>query len=62
MAPDSALGGVSPAPTDEELAAILSAYEALWPRPSIASRPDPSPRWRFAGRHWTPRPRYGGWA
>lgn len=52
---------VSPTPTDAEMAAILAAYEALWPRPSAATEPDGLPRWRFAGRWWSERPRYGGW-
>ena len=52
---------ITPAPTDEEMAAILAAYEALWPRPSAATEPDALPRWRFAGRWWSARPRYGGW-
>ena len=53
---------VRPDPSEEELAAILAAYEALWPRPVVAEAPDSSaPRWRFAGRWWAARPRYGGW-
>ena len=52
---------VTPEPTDEEMAAILAAYEALWPRPVSAEAADEAPRWRFAGRWWVPRPRYGGW-
>jgi hypothetical protein len=52
---------VTPHPSDEELAAILAAYEALWPRPDMATTPDGLPRWRFAGRWWSARPQYGGW-
>jgi len=52
---------VEPEPTEEELAAILSAYEALWPKPA-ATVAEPSPRWRYAGRWWTRRRSYGGWA
>ena len=48
-------------PTDEEMAAILVAYEALWPRPSAAAEPEKPSRWRFAGRPWTSRAGYGGW-
>jgi hypothetical protein len=43
-------------PTDEELAAILAAYEALWPKPALVDggRPEAeTPRWRFSGRWWT---------
>jgi hypothetical protein len=43
-------------PSDEELAAILAAYEALWPKPVLAVD-DPAdaevPRWRFSGRWWS---------
>lgn len=47
---------VSPEPTEDELAAILAAYQELWPAP-----PDPATRlhsaaWRFAGRWWTDAP------
>ena len=52
---------VTPEPTDEEMAAILAAYEALWPRPAVADADTGAPRWRFAGRWWVTRPRYGGW-
>jgi hypothetical protein len=52
---------VRPEPTPEELAAVLAAHEALWPKPAVLVDDDPSPRWRFAGRWWAPRPRYGGW-
>jgi len=53
---------VTPSPSEEELAAILAAYEALWPQFDVATTPDHLPRWRFAGRWWSSRPRYGGWA
>lgn len=39
--------------TDEEVAAIIAAVEAVWPRPA-AGPPlveEPS-RWRFSGRWW----------
>lgn len=51
---------ISPAPTDDELVAIVAAIEALWPRPTIAEasqNPLRSPTWRFSGRWWaTPLP------
>lgn len=50
------------APTEEEAAAIIAAYEILWPRPSAVNAPQPASRWRFAGRRWSARPSYGGWA
>ena len=64
MSPAVELAGiqVSPAPTEEELAAIMAAYEALWPKPSASSEPEDSPRWRYAGRWWSKRPAYGGWS
>lgn len=45
---------ISPDPDDEEVAAIVAAIEAAWPRPVSASRSaDPGPpRWRFSGRWW----------
>ena len=46
---------ITPAPSEEEAAAIVAAVEALWPRPTIviaepARRPSP---WRFSGRWWS---------
>jgi len=52
---------VSPEPTEEELAAILAAYEALRPQPDLAVVPARSPRWRFASRPWIRRSSYRGW-
>lgn len=52
---------VDPEPTDEEMAAILVAYEALRPRPSAGVTPEPAGRWRFASRPWARRPAYRGW-
>ena len=44
---------ITPQPTDAEVAAILAAYEALWPRPVVAEPSAPaSSRWRFSGRWW----------
>jgi hypothetical protein len=45
---------ISPAPTDEEAAAITAAVEALWPR-AAAVEPHAanwSVAWRFSGRWW----------
>lgn len=52
----------SPAPSEEEAAAILAAYEILWPRPSAVNASQQASRWRFAGRRWSARAGYGGWA
>jgi len=52
---------VSPDPSEGEMAAILAAYEQLWPTDAGSVVPGAPPRWRFAGRWWAPRPRYGGW-
>jgi hypothetical protein len=42
-------------PSEEELAAIVAAIDAAWPKP-VAFAPalpqEPS-RWRFAGRWWS---------
>jgi hypothetical protein len=45
---------VSPAPTDEEAAAIVAAVDALWPRPG-ADEVDPrrASAWKFSGRWWS---------
>ena len=51
-----------PEATPEELAAILAAYEALWPDPAEAAAPAPSPVWRYAGRPWCRRRAWGGWS
>jgi hypothetical protein len=39
--------------TDEEVAAIVAAIEAAWPRPVAAAEDEQPPRWRFSGRWWT---------
>lgn len=51
-----------PEATPEELAAILAAYEALWPDSAEATAPAPSPVWRYAGRPWRRRRAWGGWS
>jgi hypothetical protein len=39
--------------TPQELAAILAAVEALWPKPGVDARTPPDPgAWRFSGRWW----------
>jgi len=49
---------ITPAPTDEEAAAIVAAHEALWPRPvAVTADGDRSPAWRFSGRWWMPAAR-----
>ena len=56
---------ITPEPTDAERAAIVAAVEAfrseIWPHLAAATTPAPSPRWRYAGRPWSRRTRYGGW-
>jgi hypothetical protein len=46
---------ISPTPTDDEVAAIVAAVEALWPKPVfIESSPVLRvPTWRFSNRWWT---------
>jgi hypothetical protein len=44
---------VTPEPADEEVAAIVAAVEALWPRPAGATPAAPPSRWRFSGRWWS---------
>ena len=45
---------VSPDPTELEAAAIVAAYEALWPVPMMSGGRGarPTPAWRFSGRWW----------
>ena len=40
--------------SEEEVAAIVAAVEALWPRPVLpaAAAPFEAARWRFSGRWW----------
>lgn len=42
-------------PTEEEVAAIVAAVEAAWPRPVVVAAVEPAPpsRWRFSGRWWS---------
>jgi hypothetical protein len=45
---------ITPAPSDEEAAAIVAAIDALWPPSRPIAQPEP-PRtlaWRFSGRWW----------
>lgn len=47
---------MSPAPTDEEAAAIVAATEALWPKPIVVLPTVDAVRsrsWRFSGRWWS---------
>lgn len=43
---------VSPAPTDEEAAAIVAAVEVAWPR-AAAPAERRTERWRWSGRWWS---------
>lgn len=51
------LGSISPAPSDEEIVAIMAATEALWPRPAVLAAGEPATdrglEWRFSGRWWS---------
>jgi len=46
---------VSPAPTDDEVVAIMAGVEALWPKPVMVvdTAPPRSTAWRFSGRWWS---------
>ncbi|MGD9701614.1 MAG: hypothetical protein AB7Q42_05815 [Acidimicrobiia bacterium] len=46
---------IVPSPTDEEVAVIAAAVEAMWPKPVVvASEPAlRRPVWRFSGRWWS---------
>jgi hypothetical protein len=55
MSDPSIVTDVSPAPTTDEVVAIVAAVEALWPRPVVAVQEE-APRstaWRFSGRWWS---------
>lgn len=58
--PAVSVSAISPAPTDEELAAIVTALELAWPRPVIVAAAAPSRSgstdWRFSGRWWNNGP------
>jgi hypothetical protein len=48
--------GITPAPTDEEMVAIVAALELAWPRPvillSAPMGPSKAASWRWSGRWW----------
>jgi len=46
---------MSPAPTDDEVVAIMAGVEALWPKPVVVvdTAPTRSTAWRFSGRWWS---------
>jgi len=46
---------MSPAPTDDEVVAIMAGVEALWPKPVVIvdTAPPRSTAWRFSGRWWS---------
>jgi hypothetical protein len=50
-----------PVPGDEEMAAIVAAVEAAWPRPVVVVTEEPRPRragdgsWKWSGRWWASR-------
>jgi hypothetical protein len=44
---------ITPAPSEDEAAAIVAALEIAWPRGAEADPADDAPRWRFSGRWWT---------
>jgi len=46
------VGGIHPAPTDEEAAAIVASLEVAWPRAVVAGEAL-APRWRWSGRWWS---------
>ena len=46
---------ITPTPSDEEVAAIVAAMEAVWPKPVIAAEFVSRQRsaWKFSGRWWS---------
>lgn len=51
---DVQVESIKPAPSPAEVAAIMVAYDALWPKPVVAAADEvtASPVWRFSGRWW----------
>ncbi len=49
---------ISPAPSDEEAAAIIAALTQAWPRPAPVATTDTTATnaWRFSGRWWSVHP------
>jgi hypothetical protein len=39
--------------TDDEVAAVVAAVQAVWPRRSAVLSADEPSRWRFSGRWWS---------
>ncbi len=57
------VAAITPEATEAERAAIVAAYEALWPEDHASDMAPAQPtRWRYSGRPWHHRPGYGGWA
>ena len=52
------VSAITPAPTDEEMVAIVAALELAWPRPvvllSAPTGPSKAASWRWSGRWWAP--------
>jgi hypothetical protein len=49
------IGAISPAPTEEEAAAIAAAITMMWPQPvalSTTAHTNANVSWRFSGRWW----------
>jgi hypothetical protein len=46
---------ITPAPTEDEVAAIVAAIEELWPRAVVGPADDVrrASVWRFSGRWWS---------
>jgi hypothetical protein len=48
------VSAAEPAPTPEEVAAIVAAVEVAWPRPAAVEQPPGGTgAWRFSGRWWS---------
>jgi hypothetical protein len=55
LSPHVSIRSVSPAPTDDEVVAIMAGVEALWPEPMLVVDTEPTRNlaWRFSGRWWS---------
>jgi len=49
-----------PGANQDEIEAIILAYQELWPEPVTLVATDQSMMWRFSGRWWVDKPQYFG--
>jgi hypothetical protein len=49
--------GITPSPTDEEMAAVIAALTLAWPQPVVVASEPKAPvktsPWKWSGRPWS---------